>query len=189
MKNQMVVRRNTITKKVRFDSCGGWTDATSNYSLVNIDHNRHTIEFEDLGGGAPLESAVLNFLFTDRDVRQELIWAAKHYTRKYPIFSRERVGMSGCYDISLFVSKTTKEWAAGEEFKLCDEVVHWHVSCNDKMNEGVPELFAGDLLSLLQVMFKDKLAVKFEEAKKCEYAYVRKTPLFGAERVVEYSLF
>ena len=98
--------RKTVIKKIRFDY--------GSYFMVKIDHEYHTIEFESLGGASPNWDSFKNFCLSDRDIVKELKWALTGYRRKYPIYIGEREGMSGCYDITLYISKAAHEWA--EEF-------------------------------------------------------------------------
>lgn len=143
--------RSSVIKKVKFDSSEYWVNSGSSYYLVKIDHVNHTIEWESLGGAAPDWDSFLNFCLSDRDMRFELEWAMKEYKRKYPAFIGEREGMSGCWDISLYVSKARHEWA--EEI-AAKKVLSLHISCAGKMNEGIPDMFVGDLLEIMCYIHK-----------------------------------
>ena len=143
-KKGVVTMRGIVIKKIQFDNNHG----TKSYYLVMIDHFNHKIEFEDLGGAAPSWDAVHNFFLVDKDMQKEIHWALTKYKRKFPISFEEREGMSGCRDISLCVHiKATHNWA--EKYVPYEEVLRLHISCAGKLNEGIPDMFAGDLLELL----------------------------------------
>ena len=141
--------REKVIKKIRFDGTETmWTDGKRTYSyyLVMIDHRYHTIEFEHVGGCAPHYIDVLDFVLNDTDIRKELVWAMEEYHRKYPISFETRCGQSGSMDVALYVSKVKHHWSTAYNRKA---MVKLHISCHGKLNEGIPDIFSGDLLDLL----------------------------------------
>lgn len=147
--------REKVIKKVRFDSTEHY-DHRHSFMLVKINHFCHEIQFETIGGAAPNIKAVLNFLLTDKDVRQELIWACKEYKRKYPIFFKYHEGMSGARNITLCYSEVTHDWAASYKPKQ-KTAYKMHISCADKLNEGIEDIFSGDLLDLLDFLVYEEI--------------------------------
>ena len=141
--------RSMVIKKVKFDSAPFWCDNRGSYYLIMIDHDRHMIEFESCGGASPNWDSLVSFCVTDKDVQKELNWAAKEYSRKYPISFNEREGMSGCRDISLFVLDGVPQHSWATNYVRPVQVLRLHISCAGKMNEGIPDMFAGDLLDIL----------------------------------------
>jgi hypothetical protein len=145
--------RERVIKKVMFDSTVKVFSRTQerckggSYWLVMIDHKHHVIEFENFGGSAPAAYAVMNFLLTDKDVREELRWYRDNYKRKYQFGFNARTGMSGSFDLKMLVAKVTHDWAFDYAKKEC--VVHWHVSCAGKMNQGIPDMFSCDLYEII----------------------------------------
>lgn len=162
--------REEVIKKIKFDSSEYWINNGNSYYAVKINHINHTIEFEFLGGGAPDWIAFYNFCVIDRDVVKELKWALTEYKRKYPVFIKDREGMSGCKDITLYISKARHEWAETMNIK---KVLHLHISCASKLNEGIPDMFSGDLLEILYHI--DNNIIKYlGKGKRIFYKYVRK---------------
>lgn len=171
--------REEVVKKIKFDSGEFWCDNKGSYYVVKINHWYHTIEFESLGGASPDWNAFKNFCLSDKDMVKEVKWALKEYRRKYPIFIKDREGMSGCYDISLYVSKAYHEWA--EEIGA-KKVLNLHISCADKLNEGIPDMFVGDLLEILYYMNNNIICNLGKEKRHC-YKYVRLKRNSQMERV------
>ena len=166
--------REEVIKKIKLDSENYWCDNNGSYYAVRINHSNHTIEFEDLGGASPDWNAFKNFCLSDKDMVKELKWALTEYTRKYPVFIKERNGMSGCYDITLYISKATHEWA---EELAGKKVLNVHISCADKLNEGIPDMFAGDLLEILYFMKNDIICnIGKEKRQYYKYMKLRKNP-------------
>ena len=105
---------------------------------------------------------------------KELKWALTDYKRKYPVFIKDRDGMSGCYDITLYISKSAHEWA---EELASKKVLNIHISCADKLNEGIPDMFAGDLLEILYFMNNDIICnIGKEKRQYYKYMKLRKNP-------------
>ncbi|WP_394916983.1 hypothetical protein [uncultured Robinsoniella sp.] len=146
--------REVVVKKVKFDSTD-YCDHRYSFMLIKIDHFYHEIQFETVGGAAPNIKAVLNFLLTDKDVRQELIWACKEYKRKYPIFFKYHEGMSGARNITLCYSKVSHDWAASYKPKQ-KTAYNLHISCANKLNDGINDIFSGDLLDLINFFIKEE---------------------------------
>lgn len=171
-------------KKIILDgnNCG-WSDRGS-CLLVCIDHECHSIQFEHLNGAAPDWSSLQNFLLTDRDVRKELIWAAAEYSRVNPVFFRSRTGISGCWDVTLCYSQVGHSWAAGHNTK---EAFSLHVSSFNKLNEGLPDFFAGDLLDLLVFAGHEDLLADLNSAKS--KAYRRESYRYAKYQHREYELY
>ena len=84
-----------------------------------------------------------------------------------PIFIKDREGISGCYDISLYVSKAYHKWA--EEIGV-KKVLNLHISCADKLNEGIPDMFVGDLLEILYHIDNNIIYNLGKEKKHCYIA-------------------
>ena len=101
----------------------------------------------------------------------ELRWALTEYERLYPIFIKDRQGMSGCYDIELLISKCSHSWA--KDYSRKERVLSLHISCADKMNEGIPDMFSGDLLEILHFMDNDVI-YKIKSRKGRLYSYPKR---------------
>lgn len=185
--NAQATRRNEVVKKVSFDTWGGWTDAQKSFYLVRIDHEQHIVDFAFVDGADPQEESIINFLLSDKDVRQELEWAAREYRRKYPVFVKRYEGQSGCRETTLWISKATRNWAVGQDFRSCEKVAEWYVSCFGKMGNLGP-FFSGDLLSMLQAVLGKDLARRFKTEKRELYKYAKKAPIF-AEPLEAFSLY
>lgn len=179
--------RNVVIKKIKFDTWGGWTNASRSFYLVKIDHEMHTVDFSFVDGADPQEASILNFILSDKDVRMELEWAAREYRRKHPVFVKRYVGQSGCSETTLWISKATRDWAAGQDFRSCEKVAEWYVSCAGKMG-NIQEMFSGDLLSMLQALLGKDLARRFSTEKRELYKYAKYSPLY-AEPLEAFSLF
>ena len=138
--------RDVVVKRVGLDGeCGG----TSKY-LVKVNHEEHKIYFAFIGGCDPLNSSVIQYLCTDRDIVKEIEWVLTQYRRKYPITTAVRTGMSGCVDMRLFAHEHGTDWAQPYVSKLvCD----WHISSMNKFNQGIPDMFSGDLVDMLRLYF------------------------------------
>lgn len=169
-----------VIKKIKFDSGESWNGEELKIKstwLVRIDHMNHVIEFEPLNRTAPLADSVFNFLLTDKDIRKELKWARDEYTRTYPFFFKERNGMSGCYDLTMLYARVKHSWAMGAvKHECCTSI---HISSNEKMNEGIPDMFSGDLYEVLKYLYGngdvdyDLLFKKSKQYAKKQYAYCK----------------
>lgn len=176
--------KNIKIKKVKFDTVNMFYEKSSSVYLVMIDHENHRIEFEKVGGAEPLLVSFLNFMLTDKDIRKEMVWASTEYERKYPIFFKERSGSSGCLDLSLVVSEVSHAWAAGLLQKQ-KEVLHLHVSATEKLNEGIPDMFSGDMYELIRYFVSNgvlnddlyydlmRYGANSHEYKRLSYSYPR----------------
>lgn len=179
--------QSTVIKKVSFDTWGGWTGARRSFYLIKVDHTEHTVDFSFVDGADPQEDSVINFLLSDKDVRRELEWAAREYRRKFPVFVKRYEGQSGCRETTLWISKNTRKWAAGQDFRSCEKVAEWYVSCYGKMG-NIQEFFAGDLLSMLQALLGKDLARRFSTEKRHLYKYAKKSPIY-AQPLEAFSLY
>lgn len=184
---QVTRKESTVVKKIGFDTWGGWTNARKSFYLVKVDHEQHIVDFAFVDGADPQEESVLNFLLTDRDIHQELDWAFNEYRRKYPVFVKRYEGQSGCQETTLWISKATRDWAAGQDFRSCEKVAEWYVSCYGKMGNIGP-FFSGDLLSMLQALLGKDLARRFKTEKRELYKYAKKSPLY-AQPLEAFSLY
>lgn len=155
--------REKVIKKIKMQSKGFWSEDSWAICLVMVDHVQHKIEFEQLNHRAPDLSAWLNFVLFDRDVRGELRWALNEFERKHPISFSVHDGMSGARDITFFVHDREHAWVQFHGRKI----FNFHVSCEEKLNEGIPDMFSGDLLDLL-LNFWDE-----EERKELELNKLR----------------
>lgn len=180
-------KEGTVIKKVSFDVWSGWGNARRSFFLVKIDHAEHTVDFSFLDGADPQEESVLNFLLSDKDIRQELEWAAREYRRKFPVFVKWYTGQSGNKEVNLFISKSQEAWATGKDYRSCEKILTWYVSCAGKMPQ-VPEMFSGDLLAIMQALLGKDLARRFKTEKRELYKYVKYSPLY-AEPLEAFSLF
>lgn len=147
------MKRVVVTKKVKFDSDDHWINHTkgSNW-LVHIDHINHMIKFQNLGGNSPNLISFLNFIMNDKDMREEIEWANAHYKRKNPYFVREFYDNEIEYmDFTVVVIRKTKEGNM-----LQQEAAHIHISSYGKLNYGIPNLFAGDLILLFEKLLHSK---------------------------------
>lgn len=163
--------RNSVVKKIRLDSDQTWNDNKGAYMMVMIDHDSHRIEFENLNSAAPDLDAMINFFLHDKDALKELKWASREYKRTFPIFWRERVGSSGCWDLKLCYSTVRHMWAVSNR-QTQHEAYSLHVSCCDKLNEGIDDIFSGDLLDLL---LKLREGEHLSKEKRMYFKYVRFT--------------
>lgn len=158
MRKERVIKKVALKASEGFGSYGG-----NSYWLVMIDHINHQIQFESMGGCAADIDAFTEFCTKDKDVVQELKWAAEEYKRKYPCWVDERTGMSGASDILLFISKADHEWAIPYKRKV---VCKLHISMYEKLNQGIPDFFAGDLLEILKYM-------NVKKSKDKKFTYIR----------------
>ena len=146
--------REVLVKKVAFTKGCSFGGSNSKYSVahIRIDHSAHTIEVCEQVGAIHIESFVA-FCAYDKDIREELVWAATEYQRKHSVWIDTSVGMSGRTDLYL-------RWSYGTGWRArvnAYTVAHWHLSCYDNFNEGVNDgnpMFVGDLLELLAYMIE-----------------------------------
>ena len=171
--------RNIIVKKIALQSSTD-SEKFDSYACVRIDHTSHSIEWVDCGGKAPLYWSFISFLANDKDAREELIWAATEYHRKNFAWVEQHVGQHYPHATTtkVKVSRTRiPDWALGIN-GVGECVLRLHISCFDKLNEGVPQfMFAGDLLDVLAYLeSEDELCnlIKYGMRKQYKYMPYRK---------------
>lgn len=77
--------------------------------------------------------------------------------------------MSECRDIPLAISCAQHEWAQEINTK---KVLSLHISSVSKLNEGIPDMFIGDLIEILHYIDAD-LINKLGREEEEMYSYVK----------------
>ena len=152
------MRKEMIIKKVKLEneSIGWFSDrAKPSTVLLMIDHDQHKVGVEHLSGPAPDWESVMTMFMVDRDVRQELDWAATKYKRYQSYALDIHEGMSGARDLTLRSwLNYRKKWVVG--LRATSYVAaHVHISMSGKLNEGFPDMFSWDLMLFVDHYLKE----------------------------------
>lgn len=125
--------------------------------LFRINHENHMVYMNVVNGSSsPTIWNVIQFLFLDRDVQKELIWAMAKFERKNTLCYSIRRGVSGCKDLDVFYSRgyCGDGWIFNH-YKNRKTVLSLHLSCFNKINEqNNLEIFSGDLLDILNIFIE-----------------------------------
>ena len=144
-----IKERTTVVKEVALYTEDYYYNPKWTNAMVRINHQLHTLEYVSCGYGAPMVKSLISFMLNDKDCREEIIWALTKYNRRCDFWIDDREGMSGCRNITLRYRDITgcPEWAVRKTSRVALKV---HISCEGKLNEGVPyKMFFGDIAELL----------------------------------------
>lgn len=149
--------KTNVTKKIRTSSGARF--------LVNIDHEYHRFEFEEISNKPVYSGELIEFLMADLDAREELKWALEHVHECGMFFWRRRYGRSGCMDLTLYESDAKHAWAATERSRS-HRVLRYHISMASKLNDGIPDMSAVEamlLIAEIRSMEMGHLGIEFRE--------------------------
>lgn len=124
------------------------------------------------GSPAPYLEEVLYVLNKNKHYKKLYNWCINKYRRKNFYKITKRVGMSGCKDYWLIIAKQIDR----TKYYKKDVVAHIHISMSGKLNEGLNDIFIGDLIDIME---SDESTFR---CYKCNYKYIRGTTYEDLQR-------
>lgn len=134
--------RTNVAKKIKMCSENG-----TSYAWIVVDKCEQTVELRLAGGKAPTWEQSVVAMLLDKDVTR----LVKQYctsTRRKNVFGfSTHTGMSGCRDIAINILSYF-----GGAYHIIKKVNLLHISCADKLNNGIPKMWIGDFVELAEYL-------------------------------------